>query len=410
MSRLRLAYLFTTFPEISETFLQREVRAMRTRPVDFTLHSIWHGSPVWEGLPVERFDLWRLGTLLWWLPYWLWRRPRAMWEIASTLARRQPPSWLNAGENLLGVGFALIHAHRFESSARRPHLSHAVWATVPAAAGWMLERLLGIPYTMGAHAYDVFQHGGDWLLEEKLSHARLIHTTTFATRARLLQLGADPNRIALIRRGLDEIGPLPSRRNVGPVLHLLAIGRLIPKKGFGHLLDILKQLRARGVVFECRIIGAGPLEAELRNRAHALALDGQVFFPGALPYGEVAKLQREWADIFLFTGIIAPDGDRDGLPNVIPEAMAVGLPVITSPVAGTTEAITHEETGLVIPLENQAGWCEGIIRLAGDAILADRLRRRAHTWVVENFDADNNAAALAEAVRHAVFGARNPEH
>lgn len=405
--RLRLAYLFTTFPEISETFLQREVRAMRLRPVDFTLHSLWGGADAWEGLPVARFHLGELATLLWWLPYWVWRKPRALLEVTAALMHRPAPSWLNAAENLLGLGFALVNARRFEQLRDRPHLCHAVWATVPAAAGWMIERLLGIPYTMGAHAYDVFQHGGDWLLEEKLHHARLIHTTTAATRARLIELGAHPAQIALIRRGLDEIPPLPPRRTPGATLHLLAIGRLIPKKGFSHLLEILRRLQEQGADFECRIVGGGPLEAELRARAEVLKLTSRVKFTGALPHVAVAQLQREWADVFLFTGMVAPDGDRDGLPNVIPEAMVAGVPVITSPVAGTTEAITHGETGLVVPLTDLAGWVKGIKQLVEDEMRVEKLRRQAHAWVKENFDAHRNAAALAEAVRHAVFGRRS---
>ena len=410
MPRLRLTYLFTTFPEVSETFLQREVRAMRDRPVDFTLHSLWGGEEQWEDLPVECFGFSALLTLIWRLPYWLWRRPRAMLEVATALTRRPPPSWLNAGENLLGLGFALVHARQFELRAARPHLCHAVWATTPAAAGWMLERLLGIPYTMGAHAFDVFQHGGDWLLEEKLRAARLIHTTTGATRARLIERGANPAHIVLIRRGLDEIPPLPPRRAPGQVLHLLAIGRLIPKKGFSDLLRVLRHLRERGIAFECRIVGGGPLERNLRARAHGLALEDCVRFTGVLPYGEVAKLQREWADVFLFTGIVAPDGDRDGLPNVIPEAMAAGVPVITSPIAGAMEAVRHGETGWVVSLDKLDSWREAILRAARGGEPAEEMRRRAHAWAAENFDASRNATALAEAVRHAVMGHRNVEN
>ena len=406
MSRLRLIYLFTTFPERSETFLQREVRAMRDRPVDFTLHSLWGGQPEWEGLPVECFSGWALLSLLWWLPYWLWRRPRAILEVVSALTRRPPPSRLNAGENLLGLGFALVNARRFELRSARPHLCHAVWATTPAAAGWMLERLLGIPYTMGAHAFDVFQHGGDWLLEEKLRDARLIHTTTVATRARLLERGANAAHIVLIRRGLDEIPPLPPRRTPGKVLHLLAIGRLIPKKGFPELLRVLRHLRDGHIAFECRIVGGGRLEQNLRAQTHALSLEGCVQFTGALPYEQVAKLQREWADVFLFTGIIAPDGDRDGLPNVIPEAMAAGVPVVTSPIAGAIEAVSHGETGYNVSLKNLDGWREAILRAVQGSESVAVIRHQAWAWTAENFDANRNATALAEAVRHAVMGHR----
>ncbi len=219
---------------------------------------------------MECFDWKSLFSVIWWLPYWLWRKPRTMLDVVTALTRRPPPSWLNAGENLLGLGFALAHARQFELRSERPHLCHAVWATTPAAAGWMLERLLGIPYTMGAHAFDVFQNGGDWLLEEKLRHARLIHTTTAATRGRLLDRGANPAHVVMIRRGLDAIPPLAPRRVPGKVIHLLAIGRLIPKKGFFELLKVVRHVQDGGVDVDCRIVGGGPLEGALRARVREL--------------------------------------------------------------------------------------------------------------------------------------------
>ncbi len=406
MFRLRLAYLFTTFPEASETFLQREVRAMRELPVDFTLHSLWGGKEQWETLPVSRYPKARLLMLVWLLPYWAWHKSRVMLEVCEVLTRRPPPSLLNLAENLLGLGFALTEARRLKHRARRPHLCHAVWATAPCAAAWMLERLLGIPYTMGAHAFDVFQDGGDWLLEEKLRCARLVHTTTAQARTRLVACGAEIRHVTLIRRGLDEILPLPPRRVPGETIHLLAVGRLVRKKGYMHLLRILRHLRQNGVAFQCVIVGRGPLAADLHARVREYALSKQVHLVGSLEYPEVAALQREWADAFLFTGVVAPDGDRDGLPNVIPEAMAAGLPVVTSPVAGTTEAITDGETGLVAALDNLPAWHDAILRATRDAPFAERIRTNAHAWVRENFDARRNAARLAEAVRHAVLGQR----
>jgi glycosyltransferase involved in cell wall biosynthesis len=322
------------------------------------------------------------------------------------LTNQVPRSGLNALENLLGLGFALVEARRFEQAATRPHLCHGVWATGPAAAAWLLERLLGIPYAMGAHAYDVFQHGGDWLLEEKLRRARLIHTTTAATRAQLMARGAEAKRIALVRRGLDEIPPLPPRRPPGRRLRLLAVGRLVSKKGFHHLLMILRHLRRRGLAMECRIVGGGPLAGALRARVREYALEDCVELTGARDHATVAEWQRGWADAFLFTGIVAPDGDRDGLPNVIPEAMAAGLPVITSPGAGSREAIADGETGWVVPLADLDGWHAALEKIGRDAAHTEGVRRRAHAWVAEHFDARRNAAALAEAVRHAVMGHR----
>jgi glycosyltransferase involved in cell wall biosynthesis len=98
--------------------------------------------------------------------------------------------------------------------------------------------------------------------------------------------------------------------------------------------------------------------------------------------------------VLLHTGVVAPSGDRDGLPNVIPEAMAAGVLVVTSPAAATTEAITHGISGLVVPVEAANDWVSALRRLATDDVFADKLRLAARQWVEENFDAHKNAARL----------------
>jgi len=102
------------------------------------------------------------------------------------------------------------------------------------------------------------------------------------------------------------------------------------------------------------------------------------------------------ADVLLHTGVIAPSGDRDGLPNVIPEAMSIGVIVITSPTAGTTEAITGGVNGLVVPVEDTAGWVAALRKIATDDELADRLRKAARAWVEENFNAHRNAERVRQ--------------
>src|SRR5690606_16893239 len=129
-------------------------------------------------------------------------------------------------------------------------------------------------------------------------------------------------------------------------LRLVCVARLVEKKGLRHQLRIYAALRHAGVAFAARIIGEGPLRAELETLAGHLGIGANVTFTGHLPQHEVWA-QLDWADVLLHTGVIAPSGDRDGLPNVIPEAMSSGVMVVTSPAAATTEAITHEVTGLV---------------------------------------------------------------
>jgi glycosyltransferase involved in cell wall biosynthesis len=135
------------------------------------------------------------------------------------------------------------------------------------------------------------------------------------------------------------------------------------------------------------------LRAELEKLAGHLGIAAHVTFAGHVPHHEVWN-HLAWADVLIHTGVIAPSGDRDGLPNVIPEAMSIGVLVVTSPAAATTEAVTHGLTGLVARVDAHADWVSALRRLATDDPFAEKLRRAARQWVEENFDAHKNAERL----------------
>lgn len=386
-----IAYLFTTFPKNTETFLQREIIAMRAHGVNLRLYSLWGGGGTFRGLPVATFNKWRLLTLLWMIPCEAWRRPAVLRQLLRGLLTRRAPSWLNFWENMLGAGFACLFAREFRRQP--PALIHAAWGGAPATAAWLLSRLDGHRFSAAAHAYDIFEHGGDWWLRDKLEHAAFVHTSTDMGRRALLERALAPDRVITIRRGLDRLPPLkPLRRDRSP-LHLVCVARLVEKKGLDHQLRIYAALRASGVPFSARIVGDGPLRPSLEKLAGHLGVAGDVAFTGHLPQHEVWN-QLAWADVLLHTGVIAPSGDRDGLPNVIPEAMSVGVLVLTSPAAATTEAITQGVTGLVAPVDLPSDWVSGLRRFGTDDAFAEKLRLAARRWVEENFDAHKNAARL----------------
>jgi glycosyltransferase involved in cell wall biosynthesis len=212
-------------------------------------------------------------------------------------------------------------------------------------------------------------------------------------RRALADRGLAPDRIVCIRRGLERLPALKPLRRHRTVLQLVCVARLVEKKGLDHQLKIYAALRAAGVAFTARIVGDGPLRPALEKLAGHLGIGAQVTFTGHLPQHEVWN-QLAWADVLLHTGVIAPSGDRDGLPNVIPEAMSVGVLVVTSPAAATTEAITQGTTGLVAPVELPSDWVAALRRLATDDAFAEKLRTAARRWVEENFDAHRNAARL----------------
>jgi colanic acid/amylovoran biosynthesis glycosyltransferase len=388
-----IAYLFTTFPKNTETFLQREIVAMKTHGVNLRLYSLWGGGGSFRGLPVARFNKWRLLTLFWLIPYEASRRPEVLRQLLHGLWTRRAPSWINFWENMLGAGFACIFAREFRRHP--PTLVHAAWGGAPATAAWLLWRIDGHKFSAAAHAYDLYEHGGDWWLFDKLEHAAFVHTSTEMGRQALRQRGLPPDKIICIRRGLDRLPARKALRASRLPLHLISVARLVEKKGLDHQLRIYAALRAAGVPFAARIVGEGPLRDELERLAGHLGIGAQVTFTGHLPQHEVWS-QLEWADVLLHTGVIAPSGDRDGLPNVIPEAMSIGVLVVTSPVAATTEAILHGVTGLVAPVEAAADWVAALRRLSADDAFAEKLRTAARAWVEENFDAHRNAARLRE--------------
>lgn len=386
-----IAYLYTTFPKATETFMQREIIAMRAHGVQMRLYSLWGGGGSFRGLPVTTFNKWRLLTLFWMIPYESWRRPEVLRQVLHGLVTRRPPSWLNFWENMLGAGFACLFAREFRRNP--PTLIHAAWGGAPATAAWLLWRLDGHRFSAAAHAYDIYEHGGDWWLHDKLEHAAFIHTSTEMGRRALIERGLPAEQVFCIRRGLDRLAALKPLRASRTPLHLLCVARLVGKKGLDHQLRIYAALREAGVQFEARIVGEGPLRPELEKLAGHLGVAAQVTFTGHLAHHEVWN-QLAWADVLLHTGVIAPSGDRDGLPNVIPEAMSLGTLVVTSPIAATTEAITDMVTGLVAPATSPAAWVAALRRLSTDDALAEKLRAAAHCWVEENFDAHKNAERL----------------
>ncbi len=382
----RVLFICTTYPAPTETFVQREVEALRAAGTELDIVSVWGGG----GEDVRRFRFWELAKLFWWLPYWLARRPAVLSSLMQAMILRPMPTALNAGENLLGFGFVLIHARGIRR--RRYHHVHAAWAGLPAAAAWLLDRLIGLPYSMGAHAYDLFEGGGDWLLAEKVGRAHFVRTSTEAGRQRLLRAGVPPDKVVLIRRGLVRFPPLHPMRPSRLPLRILAVGRFVEKMGYHALVEVLGQARADGLEFEARLIGDGPKRRLTEARVAARGLAPCVRFEGRQPFARVLEA-LEWADVLLFTGVVARNGDRAGLPNAVAEAMAAGVPVVASRVGGVAEAVSHGHSGLLGEGRQAA---TALRLLAMDDGVYQRLQKGGREWTLSHFDAAANMRVLRE--------------
>lgn len=396
-----ITYFFTTFPKESEQFLQREVRLLIKRFPGIQLISIHQGGKAFAGKPIVRFSKWKLGKLLWWIPYWILVRPRAFFQTIRDLGRYPCPDFLNFQETLLGLAYALIEGRSIQNCRETSTIHHATWATMPASATLLLKRLTDIPYSMEAHAYDIFKGSGDWLIQPKIKEADWIRTSTEAGRRRLIRLGAKEDKVLLIRRGLPEFPAFQAENRIpeSTPLEIVNVGRFVPKKGLFPLLDIARHLLESGISFRLTLIGDGPLRKQLETRIDALQLSKVVRLTGFLS-PEALESYYAQAHFLFFCGQIGPDGDRDGLPNVIPEAMARGIVVFSTEVGATSEAVQDGETGFLLSTEEPDQWKRCLLDLVKDVQKTQRIRRKARAWVEENYHLPKNLSVLIQGFKN----------
>jgi glycosyltransferase involved in cell wall biosynthesis len=284
----------------------------------------------------------------------------------------------------------------------RVHL-HAHFAHDPAAVTHLTHVITGVPWTFTAHARDLYQVLPEVLAERVASAAAVV--TCCGANVEYLHATLPPaltDRVRLVHHGVDSGRFRPAARpdpvaRADPVTRrdpvIVSAGRLVEKKGFGDLLAACRLLVDRGHRFTCVLYGEGPLEAELASTIHRLGLEGSVMLGGAVPRERLlAELQL--ADVFVLTPHVTDDGDRDGIPNVVLEAMACGLPVVASAIAGIPEVIDDGATGVLVPAHDIDAIATALGRLLRDRDTAGLIGAAARERVVAHFDSHRAAETL----------------
>jgi glycosyltransferase involved in cell wall biosynthesis len=261
-----------------------------------------------------------------------------------------------------------------------------------------VSRLTGIPYSFTAHAKDIYHQEVNLdSLRSKIRSARFVVTVSAFNRAYLKSLMSDwpdaPGDVRRLYNGIDlaAFRPDPAvQREAGLIL---SVGRLVEKKGLDDLVRACGLLRDRGLPFRCEIIGKGPLKDELNHLIADLHLENRVQLVGAMPQDEVVQAYRR-AAIFALPCIIAQDGNRDGLPTVLLEAMATGLPVVSTDVTGVPEIVDAEVNGLIVPQSDPTALADALARLLQNPELREQLALAARRKVEQAFDVRANVAVL----------------
>jgi colanic acid/amylovoran biosynthesis glycosyltransferase len=265
-------------------------------------------------------------------------------------------------------------------------LVHSQWihsgGTVAMYGAW----LLGVPFSFTGHAADLFRDRA--ALRDKIRRAEFIVCISEFHRRFFLDNGARAEQLFIAYCGIDTSHFSP-RRRIRPdeaPFHILSSGRLVEKKGFDVLIRACGILRERGLPFRCTIAGSGPLEGELRAQAATAGLHDLVTITGrALRQEDIPEFMAE-GDVYCLPCVWARDNDVDGLPMMLMEAMACGLPAVSTDLVGIPDLCIPETTGLLTQPGDAEGLADALERLAHDPALADRLAAAGRTHVLETFD------------------------
>ncbi len=394
----RVIYIPMYYPVLYQTFLRREIGGMAQAGCEMQVVPCLPGGDarVQQSHPIFRPG-WRwLTAPLEWLR-WYGGNPGLVVRGVK-MVKKFPPQHL---ESWFFLAWSVLYAPLVASLVRREAVqhAHAAWATAPASVAWLVHKLCGIPFSFGAQAYDLYRQGGDNFLLPKCRDAKFIHTTTQNNVQTLTERSPQTaDKILLARRGLEAMPPHRIAGEAEDEIRLLSVGRLVPKKGHKYQLEVCRKLKEQGRQVSLKLVGEGALREELEALVKKYGLADEVEFCGAAAPDEVPQYYA-WADIFWHTGIVDDSGDRDGLPNVVPEAMGHEVPVICGVEVGVLEAISDRQTGLVVDPADTEQLTRAVLELKENAELRQQLTANARQWVEDHFLAEKNAAKIAAAVQ-----------
>jgi glycosyltransferase involved in cell wall biosynthesis len=430
-----VGYVLMGFPRVSETFIASEIHRVEQQGVPVRLFVVRPPDETERHPVVDRIrarpqylpPTTNLSSAP--LPDWLRenfprfrgplqrvlrRRPAGLARAAgmalaqslrgrSTLWSR--PRKVMVKELLLAIALA---DHLLDAPEVR-HL-HAHFAHGATTVAWLASRIVGLPFSFTGHAKDVYSDklNPAGLLRRKLLAARFAVTCTEANRRHLTRVAPEAT-VHRVYHGLNAdfarlLADAPERSPTNGALRLLSVGRLVEKKGLDVLVDAHSLVAERGVRAETTLVGGGDgdaYEAALRRRIAERRLDGDVRLAGELSQ---AALLSEYtrASVFCLPCRVLPNGDRDGIPNVLVEAMAAGVPVVSTAISGIPELVTDGVNGLLVPPDDPERLADALLRLHGDPALRARLAAAGRETVRERFDGEQLARQMAALFREAL--------
>lgn len=386
----RVGYVLKRYPRFSETFVVNEILAHEAAGMPMEIFSL---RPTVD--THFQHDIADVRAAVTHIRYG-GIRAEALWQEMQRLGDQFPNLW-SALAQCEGYTASEIYQGMLLTQqvvAKGVTHLHAHFATSATAVARVASLATGVPYSFTAHAKDIFHESNDEaLLSRKFADAKQVVTVSeFNLRDLRHRFGASRVTIRRIYNGIP-LQNYPLRQAPGRPATLVAVGRLVEKKGFDDLIRACRVLVDEGVRVQCDIIGGGDGEALLRSLIAELGLQGTVRLCGPLPHREAHRAVAE-AAVCVAPCVTAANGDRDGLPTVLLEAMALGTPCVATEVTGVTEVVRDGVTGLVVPPRRPDLLAGAMRRLLDDERLGKRLADAARRLIEEQFDVTANAAEL----------------
>lgn len=390
----RIGYVLKVYPRFSETFVVTEILAREATGADISVYAL---RPTTD----TRFhpELARVKAPVAWIPRpsnanRFWQQITASIkdpEILENFARILP-DLLDLDASDVAQGLALAQRVKADGIT---HL-HAHFASLAGRMAWVASKLTGIPYTVTTHAKDIFHESVNpaWLRRICGDAAQVIAISRF-NEGYLQRILTGTGANLVLQYNALELARFEYREPARPAgkLNIAAVGRFVPKKGFAELLDAAALLEARGVDFFLTLAGGGELEAELTAKVEQLGLSKRVSMPGPLTQAEVRELLYS-THVFAAPCVPADDGNIDGLPTVVLEAMACGAPVVTTAVTGLPEVVRDGETGVLLEPGDVPALADALEAIATGQTDTPALAAAARALIEENFDSTVQAKNL----------------
>jgi glycosyltransferase involved in cell wall biosynthesis len=392
---MRLGYLYSRYPVLSQTFCDAEMLALEQLGFELEIGSVY---PPLTSLRHEHIA--SLRAPIHYAP------PQEILRISEKTAKtdgKWPRNLVDRQDQKYGPGAkaeqrarnALYFADYFKR--RGVDHVHVHFANRAAHTAMFLKEISGIPFSVTAHGQDFMKDlGNDDLLREIFAAAEFVAAETDYSRDLLRQRCPDSAaKIHRVYNGMD-LTRFPAQNDeasINQVPRVISIGRLVAFKGFEYLIDACADLARRGLKFTCEIIGDGPLRGELEARVRKLNLSDRVRLLGSLSQGAVLEKLRG-ADIFTLASVTDRQGASDVFPTVIIEAMAAARPVVSTRLAGIPESVVHGETGLLVPPEDTMALAEALSRLIEDVKLRLHYGRAGRARIEQHFQINDTVAPL----------------